>query len=56
MSDHADHDDVDHGHDIVGLVRETAPMQEYSMGQVWTGILIAAIGIAVAFVLPYLLA
>ncbi len=56
MSEHADHDDAGHGHDVRGLVRETAPMQEYSMGQVWTGVLIAAIGVAVAFVLPYLLA
>lgn len=56
MSDHADRDDADHGHDIQGLVRDTAPMQAYSMGQVWTGIAVAAIGVAVTFLLPFLLA
>jgi ribosome modulation factor len=56
MNEDARADDAGHGHDVEGLVRETSPMQEYSTSQVWLGVVVAAIGIAVAFVLPYLLA
>lgn len=46
---------VDHGHDIQGLERVTAPQQEYSMGQVWTGFLVLAVGVLVTFGVPLLL-
>lgn len=53
MSDDAH---ADHGHDVGGLERATAPMQEYSTSQVWLGFVVLAIGLAVAFAVPLLLA
>lgn len=41
-----------HGHDIRGLERETAPQQEYSMGQVWVGLFVLFVGVAVTFGVP----
>ncbi|WP_410765149.1 hypothetical protein [Haloferax sp. DFSO60] len=51
MSDHDDHHD--HG-DEDGRV--TSPMQDFTMSQVTTGIVIFVIGVAVTFGLPLLLA
>jgi hypothetical protein len=45
MSD--DHADDDSG-------RVTAPMQDYSMGEVGTGVLVLLVGVAVAYLLPAL--
>lgn len=53
MSDHghapADHDEGEEPG------RTTAPMQEFSTGQVTTGFLVLAVGLAVVFGLPLLL-
>ncbi|WP_169317798.1 DUF7550 family protein [Haloferax mucosum] len=57
MSD--DHHAGDHGHDdhhADESGRVTSPMQEFSMGQVTTGIVVLAVGLAVTFGLPLFLA
>ncbi|WP_449271645.1 DUF7550 family protein, partial [Haloferax profundi] len=36
--------------------RVTSPMQEFTMGQVTTGVLVLVVGLAVTFGLPLLLA
>jgi hypothetical protein len=52
MADHADHEhDPDHDEDM----RVTSPMQEFSMGQVTTGLVVLAVGLAVTFGVPLLL-
>ncbi|CQH54141.1 uncharacterized protein HHUB_2050 [Halobacterium hubeiense] len=40
----------DHAHDDSGRV--TAPMQEFSTGQVGTGFLVLLVGLAVAYLVP----
>lgn len=35
--------------------RETAPQQEYTMAQVWTGLFVFAVGLTVVFAVPLLL-
>ncbi|AFK18761.2 MULTISPECIES: DUF7550 family protein [Haloferax] len=47
-----DHDDHQSGEDG----RVTSPMQDFSMGQVTTGVLVLAVGLAVTFGLPLILA
>ncbi|WP_411962956.1 hypothetical protein [Haloferax sp. YSMS24] len=57
MSD--DHHAGDHDHDHHEGEQEgrvTSPMQEFTMGQVTTGILVFVVGLAVTFGLPLLLA
>ena len=67
MSDHDDgaadethgHDEMHgetHGHDVEGLERVTSPMQEFSMSQVGIGFAVLAVGLLVAFVLPFVAA
>lgn len=51
----SDEDHADHGHDVEGLERVTAPQQAYSMRQVWTGLLVLAVGLAVTVGVPLLL-
>lgn len=55
MADH-DHTDehADHA-DATGALRETSPMQSFTTRQVGLGLLVLAVGTAVAYVLPYLL-
>lgn len=43
----------DHDHDAPAG-RVTAPMQDFSMGQVGAGFLVLLVGLAVAYVLPAL--
>jgi hypothetical protein len=47
---------VEHGHEVKGVVRDTAPMQDYTTSQVWLGLALFAVGVVVTFLLPYLLA
>ncbi|MGB9958017.1 MULTISPECIES: DUF7550 family protein [Haloferax] len=57
MSD--DHDHGGHGHDDHHAdedARVTSPMQEFSMSQVTTGILVLVVGLVVVFGLPLALA
>ncbi|ELZ72404.1 hypothetical protein C457_05484 [Haloferax prahovense DSM 18310] len=57
MSD--DHDHGDHGHDDHHAdedARVTSPMQDFSMSQVTTGILVLVVGLVVVFGLPLALA
>jgi hypothetical protein len=57
MSDHDDHHAGDHDHDDHQSDdggRVTAPMQDFSMGQVTTGLVVLAVGLAVVFGLPLL--
>ncbi|SFF99913.1 hypothetical protein SAMN04488063_1083 [Halopelagius inordinatus] len=53
MSDHghapAEHDEGEQ------IGRTTSPMQTFSMGQVTTGLLVLAVGLAVVFGVPLLL-
>ncbi|MFC3476180.1 DUF7550 family protein [Halobacterium litoreum] len=46
MSDDHDHDDESG--------RVTSPMQDYSMGQVTTGLVVLLVGLAVAYAFPAL--
>lgn len=46
MSDHADHDHDSHGDDEG---RVTAPMQEFTMGQVGMGAAILVVGLVLTF-------
>jgi hypothetical protein len=45
-------DEHDHGSDEDGRV--TSPMQEFTMGQVTTGLVVLAVGLAVVFGVPLL--
>jgi hypothetical protein len=51
----------EHGHGVdrddrypAGETRTTAPMQEFDLGAVGTGLVVLAVGLAVAYVLPAL--
>jgi hypothetical protein len=50
-----DHDEL-HGHDVEGLERITSPMQTFSTSQVGIGFAVLAVGLLVAFVLPFVAA
>ncbi|QLG62883.1 DUF7550 family protein [Halorarum salinum] len=50
MADHHDHDRYREFEDE----RVTSPMQPFTTGQVLTGAVVAAVGIALAFGLPFL--
>ncbi|WP_191965877.1 MULTISPECIES: hypothetical protein [Haloferax] len=49
-----DHDHGDHHSGEEGRV--TSPMQDFTMGQVTTGVLVLVVGLAVTFGLPLFLA
>ncbi|WP_336359118.1 DUF7550 family protein [Haladaptatus sp. ZSTT2] len=53
MDEHS-HDGEHHEDEQVGRV--TSPMQEFSMGQVTTGLIVTIIGLAVVFGLAFALA
>jgi len=45
-------DDAAHEEHVSGELRTTAPMQEFTMGQVWIGLVVLAVGLLVVFGLP----
>lgn len=50
-----DHEQASHGHDLRDHEgRVTAPMQPFSGRNVGVGLVVLAVGVAVAFVLPWL--
>lgn len=59
MSDHAEdgqehHADHEHApEESEGLYRVTAPMQEYSMSQVGTGVVVLLVGLVLTFGLAF---
>ena len=62
MSDHEDpserdaHTDEVHGHEAEEMDRVTSPMQDFSTSHVGIGFAVLVVGLAVAFVLPLVLA
>ncbi|WP_435186241.1 DUF7550 family protein [Halobellus sp. EA9] len=58
MSDHDDHGHDDHRHDDHGHDedegRVTAPMQDFGMSQVTTGLVVLVVGLVVVFGVPLL--
>ncbi len=56
MSEAEKHADAEHGRDVDRLERVTAPMQEFGTGEVGVGFVVLAVGLAVTFGLPFLLA
>lgn len=57
--DHEDHDADDHSHadhDGDAIERQTAPQGEYSMRDVGVGFGVALAGMALVFLVPFLLA
>ncbi|WP_435360701.1 DUF7550 family protein [Haloarchaeobius sp. DFWS5] len=56
VDEHAsDHDDHHEHHEGETEGRVTSPMQEFTMGQVGTGFVVALVGITLTFVVPLLL-
>ncbi|MGM0592323.1 MAG: DUF7550 family protein [Halobacteriota archaeon] len=50
MSDHETHaDEHEHHSHEGGEWRVTSPMQEFTMGQAWTGLVVAVIGLLITF-------